>query len=72
MGDEVPDRLAVRADELAAMLGVGVRTIRQWAASGDLPCVRMLAPGARRPLLLFRVDAVRQWLAEREGVNGER
>lgn len=66
-GDVLPDRLAVRADELAAMLGVGVRTIRQWTASGELPAVRLLAPGARRPLVLYRVEAVRQWLAEREG-----
>jgi predicted DNA-binding transcriptional regulator AlpA len=52
------DRLAVGADELAALLSVSVRTIRELDRRHELPVpVRV---GAR---VLWSVDEIRCWLA---------
>ena len=52
-------RLALRREEAAEALGVSDRTLYEWTKAGDVPHVR------RGGVLLYPVDQLRQWLAER-------
>ncbi|HEX4610151.1 MAG TPA: helix-turn-helix domain-containing protein [Urbifossiella sp.] len=49
--------LVVDAKALAALLGVGVRTVRTWDAGGKLP--KPVRLGGR---VVWRLDEVRAWL----------
>lgn len=52
--------LAVGASEAERILGFGSRKLWSLTASGEIPHVRV----GRR--VLYRVEALREWLAERE------
>lgn len=60
MNHETP--VAVRAAELAKRLNVSSRTLANWLKSGLIPHVRV--GRGRRRVLLFPVEAVRDWLAQ--------
>ncbi|MDR2762006.1 MAG: helix-turn-helix domain-containing protein [Planctomycetaceae bacterium] len=53
------ERLLVKADELAIMLGVSVKTVWNLEKRGELPHVNI----GRR--VLFPVDEMRRWISER-------
>jgi hypothetical protein len=57
---EAKPRLAYREGELAAALGVSVRTLNEWRHSQGLPFVTI----NKRPLYL--ADSVTAWLKARE------
>lgn len=58
-----PEPLAVGTREAAAMLGVSVRTLATLTTTGAIPSLLI---GRRR---LYRVEALRAFLAAREGVR---
>ena len=58
------ERLALRPAEVAKALGIDDRTLRRWQRDEGLPFARV--GGA----VLFPVDELRAWLAER--ASGER
>lgn len=51
----------VTPGQLAAKVGVTVRTVERWAARGDLPPA-FVTPGGRRR---WDADAVDEWIASR-------
>jgi len=53
--------IAVSPDEAARLAGIGRTTLYAALATGDLPSIKI---GTRR---LIRVDAIRDWLARKEG-----
>lgn len=56
-------RLALRRSELAASIGVSERLVDELIAAGELPMCRI------GRAVLFPVDGVRAWLAERSGAG---
>jgi prophage regulatory protein len=56
--DNSPQRLAVDAKNLAAMLCTSLRTIRTWDAAGTIPSP--IRVGGR---VLWRVSEIDEWLA---------
>jgi excisionase family DNA binding protein len=56
----VAPRLLLRPQEAANTLGVSLRTLMSFVASGDIPYTRI---GERN--LRFPVDALREWVARR-------
>jgi hypothetical protein len=65
-GRELPDlgrRLALRPRELADCLGVSERALRQLAP--ELPRI------CRRGLVLYPVDAIREWLRHEARADGD-
>ena len=59
-----PPRLALRREEAARALGIGVETFDR-EVRGELPVVVL---GESRPLRLYPVEALRDWLR----ANGRR
>jgi excisionase family DNA binding protein len=57
-----PLPLAVRPREAARVLGVSVRTLRNWTRDGRLQCVRV--GGGRRPVVLYSMAQLQEWLAK--------
>jgi excisionase family DNA binding protein len=53
------ERLLVKADDLAIMLGISVKTVWNLEKRGELPHINI----GRR--VLFPVDEIRRWIAER-------
>ena len=53
-----PPCLAMRAPRCAAAIDVSPRTLSMWTASGIIPHFRLGG------VLLYPVDAVREWLVE--------
>ena len=52
------DRVTLRVDEAAAVLGVGERTLREWTTAGFIPSIK------RGAVRLYSVDALRRWAQE--------
>lgn len=56
--EHVP-RLALRATEVAAALGISARTFRSWRAAGKVPAPTISIGRVQ----LWSVDDLREWLA---------
>ena len=51
--------------EVAAMLGIHLRTLKRWRAEEGMPHI-LLAPGGRQcPAVRYEPEALRVWLAAR-------
>ncbi len=59
-------RLALRPREAAQALGIGTRLLWSMTNRGVIPCVRL------GRVVIYPVDALRQWLSEQAGKGAER
>jgi excisionase family DNA binding protein len=58
-----PPTLVLRPREAAKALGVCPRTLATWTKAGNIPVVRVGT--GKKQAVLYPVDALRAWLAER-------
>jgi len=56
-------RLALRRAEMAEAIGVSDRTLWEWTRAGVVPHLRVGG------VVLYPVDAIREWLVERSRVE---
>lgn len=49
------DRVTLKPEEAAQVLGIGVRTLQDWTADGFVPSIK------RGGVRLYSVDALRKW-----------
>ena len=59
--DTIVPALALRARDAAKAIGVSERTLWAWTAAGEVPHVR------RGGVILYPVDALREWLGAQAG-----